>query len=307
MGLALVTGGAGFIGSAVVDRLVDQGFEVHVVDDLSSGVAENVNPQAQLHCLDIRTSKCEKLVAELNPQVVVHTAAQISVRQSMADPVFDTGVNVLGLVNILNSLRECSVEKIVFLSTGGAIYGDQEEYPASEQHPLQPTSVYGLAKYVGELYLDFWARSFGLPFVGLRLSNVYGPRQNPHGEAGVVAIFLKQLLKGQVPMINGDGEQTRDFVFVDDVARAACMVLRPGVNGVYNIGTGVETSINEVYRILMKAAGSSNGPQYGPAKEGEQLRSVISYSKAQSDFGWQPEVDLESGLVRTFEYFRSQE
>lgn len=309
MSKVIVTGGAGFIGSHIVDQLVAAGHVVEVIDDLSSGRRANLPPAVPLHVCDIRSSAARDVVSTVQPDVVVHAAAQMSVRLSMEDPTFDTAVNVSGLVNILDALHRSRGAGavppfFVFLSTGGAIYGEQETFPAPENHPLRPASVYGLSKRVGELYLDFWARELGLPFAALRLANVYGPRQNPHGEAGVVAIFNQRLLRGELPTINGSGGQTRDFVYVGDVARAVTAVVAGRVGGIFNIGTGRETSVNELYAAIAQAVGVSPEPLRVPAKPGEQMRSVVDAAAAQRSFGWSPEVPLDRGLKATTEWFR---
>ncbi len=304
---ALVTGGAGFIGSHIVDGLLAAGYTVEVIDDLSSGVKDNLHPSIPVHVLDICSPEAAALVSRGSFDVLVHAAAQISVRRSMEDPRFDTKVNVSGLVNLLQGLRENTGPKkphVVFISTGGAIYGEQETFPAAEDHPIRPTSIYGLAKRVGELYLEFWTREFGLTTSCLRLGNVYGPRQNPHGEAGVVAIFCKKLLAGEVPMINGDGEQTRDFVYVEDVARAVVKVVEKSQSGIFNVGTGKEVSVNTLYSHIQSAVQTPIAAQYGPKKEGEQMRSVIDASLAAKVLGWSPSVSLEEGMKRTGEFFR---
>lgn len=303
----IVTGGAGFIGSHITDLLINAGHEVFVIDDLSSGSLENLNKKAGFHKLDIRSEECRQLITQIAPDYLVHTAAQMSVRNSMTDPAFDTSVNVYGIINILQAFQNSKLPHFVFLSTGGAIYGEQESYPASEEHKKEPSSVYGLAKYVSELYLDLWCREFGLKYSALRLGNVYGPRQNPHGEAGVVAIFYRKLLNGEIPMINGSGEQTRDFVYVKDVARAVFTALEQKAEGTFNIGTARETSVNELYRIISDTSGVVNiKPEYGPAKAGEQLRSCIAIDKALKVFSWAPEYDINSGLKETAEWFKTK-
>lgn len=306
MAKIVVTGGAGFIGSHIVDRLLAEGNRVDVIDDLSSGSESNLSPKAGLHKLDIRSEEARNFLKSHKPDIVVHAAAQMSVRNSMEDPAFDTSVNVYGLVNLLQAFAGTRLPYFVFLSTGGAIYGEQDEFPATEDHKKQPASVYGLAKYVSELYLDLWRREFGLKYVALRLGNVYGPRQNPHGEAGVVAIFYKKLFSGEVPLINGSGEQTRDFVSVSDVARAVCSAISHKADGVYNIGTAKETSVNELYKIICKTAGVSVSASYGPAKAGEQMRSCIAIDKAAGSFSWKPEVELSAGLQETADWFRAR-
>jgi UDP-glucose 4-epimerase len=305
MARVVVTGGAGFIGSHIVERFIASGHKVTVIDDLSSGTRQNLFPEADFIEMDIRSPEIRSVLGKIAPEIVVHTAAQMSVRKSMEDPTFDADVNVVGLVNILQSFPLNKLPFFVFLSTGGAIYGEQDTFPANEQHACKPTSIYGLAKRVGEMYLDFWGRELGLKHAELRLGNVYGPRQNPHGEAGVVAIFNKKLLANQVPVINGTGEQTRDFVYVGDVARAVDLVATKSVQGIFNIGTGRETSVNLLYTMITKALQSPIKATYGEAKVGEQMRSSIDATQAQKTFSWKPEVSLEVGCQKTSDWFRT--
>lgn len=306
MARVLITGGAGFIGSHVVDAFSHQGHELAIIDDLSSGVQDYLPGDARFFKCDIRSNEARQVVREFAPQIIAHLAAQMSVRISMERPTLDTDVNVTGLVNLLDACEEGAMPHVVFASTGGAIYGEQETFPADEDHPIRPTSVYGLSKRVGEMYLDFWKRERGLRFTALRLGNVYGPRQNPHGEAGVVAIFCERMLDRQTPVINGTGEQTRDFVFVGDVARAFIDVAGRSVQGTFNIGTGRESSVNDVFRHLNEALGLKVTPKYGAAKQGEQMRSCISAERARDEFGWNPIVTLEEGLQSTAQWFQKR-
>ncbi|MGA3244527.1 MAG: NAD-dependent epimerase/dehydratase family protein [Bacteroidota bacterium] len=302
----LVTGGAGFIGSHVVDVYVNGGHNVIVIDDLSSGVRENVNPKAEFHQLDIRSADVEQLFRRHKIDVVNHHAAQMDVRRSVSDPKFDASVNVLGGLTIFEAARQFGVKKIIFSSTGGAIYGEQDYFPADEEHPVRPLSPYGITKLVTEKYLFYYKQVHGIEHVVLRYANVYGPRQNPHGEAGVVAIFAKKLLKGESPVINGDGKQTRDYTFVGDVVKASVLALNyPGSN-IFNIGTGIETDVNELFRILRGWLNPTCAENHGPAKQGEQRRSVISYKKIERELGWKPLVELSEGLRLTAEYFKKK-
>ncbi len=301
-----VTGGAGFIGSHVADGLVAAGHRVLIVDDLSSGRKENVPGGARLEVLDVRSPEAARLLVNEGVEVLVHHAAQMDVRRSVADPRFDADVNLGGLLNLLEAGRGGALRQVVFASTGGAIYGDQEAYPAPEDHPVQPLSPYGVAKLASERYLYFYHRQYGLDAICLRYANVYGPRQNPHGEAGVVAIFLHRLLDGSQPRINGDGRQTRDYVYVGDVVRANLAALgRPGF-AIYNVGTGVETDVNELYEQIRSALGSDVAAVRGPAQPGEQLRSSISSHRLETELGVCPDTPLPEGIQRTADWFRAR-
>ncbi len=303
----LVTGGAGFIGSNIVDAYINAGHSVVVIDDLSTGRVQNVNPQAEFICANIQDAEVAETFLRHKFDVVNHQAAQMDVRRSVEDPIYDAKNNVLGFINILQNCAKTGVSKVIFSSSGGAIYGEQEYFPADEEHKLQPCSPYGITKLVGEKYLFFYAQNYGLKYIALRYANVYGPRQNPNGEAGVVAIFTRMLLNNQQPVINGTGEQTRDFVFVQDVVRANLLALEQKESNILNIGTAKETTINEMYRILLQKTGSTMAEQHAPAKEGEQFRSVIAYHKANKIMGWAPRYDIEKGLEETVAYFRKNE
>jgi len=309
MAKVIVTGGAGFIGSHIVDKLLARGHEVHVLDNLSSGSRDNLaqTNHVQLHVLDIRSSEARALIERLSPDFVVHAAAQVSVRISMEEPSLDTDLNVTGLVNILSGLRERKGSHVVFLSSGGAIYGEQVAFPAKEDHPIKPESVYGLSKRVGEEYLEFWGRAWGVTSTSLRLSNVYGPRQNPHGEAGVVAIFCERLLVGKSITVNGTGKQTRDFVYVEDVAEAVGRAVDTRIVGEFNIGTSQETTITEVAEQVRDLIAPKADVSYAPAKAGEQLRSCIDNSAAKAKLAWSPQVvRFSEGLERTVAWYRTQ-
>ncbi len=302
----LVTGGAGFIASHVSDAYIAAGHEVVIMDDLSSGTRANLPAAAKFYNADIRTPEAREIIRNERPQVLSHHAAQMDVRRSVADPAFDATVNVLGMINMLEGAREVGVQKVLFASSGGATYGEQEEFPAPESHPHNPLSPYGITKATGEHYLYFYHAVYGMPYVALRYANVYGPRQDPHGEAGVVAIFTEKLLADQAPTINGDGKQTRDYVFVGDVVRANLAGLERPFVGSVNIGTGVETDVTTLYAHLRVLTGSPHPAQHGPAKAGEQRRSVIAIGRAGEVLGWKPEVSLEEGLRRTVDFFRTR-
>ena len=305
MAKVVVTGGAGFIGSHIVDKLLARKHEVHVIDDLSSGSRDNLAhaPSVTLHVMDIRSKEAKEAVERLAPDFVVHAAAQVSVRISMDQPALDTDLNVTGLVNILSSLKERKGTHVVFLSSGGAIYGEQVAFPAKEDHPIKPESVYGLSKRVGEEYLDFWSRTWGVTSTSLRLSNVYGPRQNPHGEAGVVAIFCERLLAGKSITVNGTGKQTRDFVYVEDVAEAVGRAVDTRCVGEFNIGTSKETSVTQLAEGLRALTAPTAEILYSEAKPGEQMRSCIDNSAAKAKLSWSPKVDFEQGLKQTVAWY----
>lgn len=304
----LVTGGAGFIGSHVVDALLAGGHQAEALDDLSSGRSENLPAHVPLHELDIRSCEAAALVAGGGYDALIHHAAQMDVRRSVADPALDADVNITGFVNLLEACRRADVRKVIFASTGGAIYGEPQEVPQAESHPLQPVSPYGISKLAGEKYLAWYGAQYGIRHVALRYGNVYGPRQNPHGEAGVVAIFLARMLGGEHPVINGDGRQTRDYVYVADVAAANVAALDyAGPSRVLNVGTGRETDVVAIFRSLRATLGAEVPEVHGPAKEGEQRRSVLDPATAARLLGWSPQTDIEEGLRRTAAWFASEE
>lgn len=304
----LVTGGAGFIGSHTVDALVaTPAHQVAILDDLSAGKRHQVNALAGFHQADLRDAPAVKAVVERErPEVIVHLAAQMDVRRSVADPAFDAQVNLVGFLNLIEAAREQGLRRVIFASTGGAIYGEQDVFPCDEDHPRRPVSPYGIAKLATEAYLFFYKVQYGIDYVALRYGNVYGPRQDPHGEAGVVAIFCGRLLEGKPCTIFGDGGQTRDYVYVGDVVNANLAAINGSVSGPFNIGTGVETDVNQLYRGLARAAGNDRPATYGPPRPGEQRRSVISPARAARELGWRPQVTLEDGLARTFAYFKDR-
>ena len=299
---AVVTGGAGFIGSTLVETLIARGDEVHVVDDLSSGRREQVADTARLHILDIRDPLVDAL-AGARPEVVFHLAAQIDVRRSVADPVDDAATNVLGTLRVLELAREHDAQ-VVFASTGGAIYGECE-HPATEAAERRPVSPYGTSKLAAEEYLAAWNRLYGTTHVALRLGNVYGPRQDPHGEAGVVAIFLSRIRDGLPATIFGDGSQTRDYVFVGDVVRAFVAAVG-ATGGVFNVGTGIETSVRELWHGCTGAAGVAAEVAHDAPRLGELQRSSLDAGRAERALGWRAEVALRDGLLRTWEWIREE-
>ncbi|MCC2640489.1 MAG: putative UDP-glucose 4-epimerase [Nitrospira sp.] len=302
----LVTGGAGFIGSQVVDRLLQEGHEVVVVDNLVTGKRKHVPKTVQFYKLDIENPKLERIFRNERPSIIFHLAAQMNVRRSVADPMFDAQVNVLGTLNVLEQASKHGTRKVIFSSSGGAIYGEQQIFPAPESHITQPLSPYGISKLCGEHYLSYYSRLSGLQVVSLRYANVYGPRQDPEGEAGVVAIFIQKMLQREQAVVYGNGRQTRDFVFVEDVVEANLMTMGPDVQGTYNVGMGVETSINDLFRTVAELTKVEAKELHGPAKKGEQARSVVDATKLRMELGWEPKVDLREGLRRTVEYFREQ-
>lgn len=301
----LVTGGAGFIGSHLVDRLLLEGHDVLVVDDLSHGKKKNVPKGAALVRMDIRSPKLARHFTRFRPQIVFHMAAQMEVRRSVEEPIFDADVNILGLINVMQCAVQAGCPRLVFASSGGAVYGEQEVFPATENHPTRPVSPYGITKRAGELYADYYA-SMGLHCAAMRFANVYGPRQDPHGEAGVIAIFSEMMLGGKTPTINGNGKQTRDFVYVDDVVDACHYAMLKEIRGEFNVGTGVETDINRICELIGEYAGFSGQPTHGTVKEGEQIRSVISPAKLSTETEWEPRHSLEAGLKETVEWFRQK-
>ncbi len=302
----VVTGGAGFIGSHVARAFASAKHEVLVIDDLSRGKRENLTNDLELAQLSITSPEVEQVISEFRPEAVFHHAAQIDVRQSVADPALDAMVNVEGTVRVASAAARADCKVFVLASTGGAIYGEQENYPADETHATRSKSPYGVSKLCGELYLGYFQRSFGMRCVALRYANVYGPRQDPHGEAGVVAIFAQKMLRGESPVIHGDGEQTRDYVFIDDVVQANVLALtNHHARGSYNIGTGIETSVTSLAQHIARATGYKGEIAHGPAKQGEQQRSNLDAGRAKRELGWTAKASLEHGLATTVAWFRS--
>jgi len=304
MAKVLVTGGAGFVGSHIVDAYLAAGHEVVVVDDLFTGHRENVNPHCEFHQMDIRDPRLEELFRRHKFDYVSHQAARGNVRASMEDPMTYADVNIRGGVNVLECCRKYAVGKIVYSSTGGCVYGEPRYLPADEAHPLQPRDPYGASKASYELYLPVYEMNYGLRYTILRYPNVYGPRQDPFGEAGVVSIFLGQMLRNLQPVINGDGEQLRDYVFVADVVRANLLVLENGDNDVFNVGWGTGTSVNEIFQRLKDILGEDTPEVHGPPKLGEIRQTYLNSAKAAKVLNWRPQISLEEGLRRTADYFR---
>ncbi len=302
----LVTGGAGFIGSHVADAYIARGHDVHILDDLSGGREQNISKDAVFHQFDIRSKDAADLIRKERFEVICHHAAQMDVRRSVADPSYDADVNIRGFLNLMEAGREAGLKKVVFASTGGAIYGEPDYAPQDEDHALRPLSPYGITKLTTEKYLFFYEQQYGIQHVVLRYANVYGPRQNPYGEAGVVAIFTERMLEGKQPVIYGDGEQTRDYVFVEDVVQANVLALDHAGSGIFNVGTSRETSVNELFRLIRDQIDESIPEEHAEGKPGEQRRSILSFVNSEKHLRWKPSVHLESGIDKTVEWFRER-
>jgi len=304
----LVTGGAGFIASHIVDCYLQLGHQVAVLDNLSTGRRENLSPAASFYEVDITDADhVAGVFAAEQPDIVNHHAAQMDVRRSVDEPIFDAQTNVIGSLNVIRSALQVGVEKIIYVSTGGAIYGELDYSPADEKHPIRPLSPYGISKHAVEHYLYLYQHLEGLDFTVLRYSNVYGPRQNPHGEAGVVAIFGKQMLAGQQPTIFGDGTDTRDYVFVGDVVKANQLVLEAGSGEIFNISTGVAAPVQEIFETVAEASDYEGEPDYAPARPGDVRHNALDNSKAQQSLDWVPQVPLPEGIALTVDYLRESE
>ena len=300
----LVTGGAGFIGSHIVDAYIENQHNVVVVDDMSKGRKEFINPKATFHQISISDPRLANIIQKERIEVINHHAAQISVSDSVKNPIKDAESNIIGTLQLLQNAVKCGVDKIIFASTGGAIYGEQDYFPARENHPQKPTSPYGLSKLCVEGYLRFYKEQYGLKSIIFRYGNVFGPRQNPNGEAGVVAIFYNRLLNAQAPIINGDGEQTRDYIFVRDITHANLLALNLEGSDTFNVGTGQETSVNELTHLILEVAESDIEVQTSKKNNFEQRRSCIDYKKIQDSLNWSPKVSLKEGLSETFIFFK---
>jgi UDP-glucose 4-epimerase len=301
----LITGGAGFIGSHIVDAYLAEGHEVCVVDDLSSGFQHNIPDGVRFYKLDIRDERLEEVFAAELPEFVNHQAARANVRESFEKPRLYADVNVVGSVNVLECCRRFGVKKLVYASTGGAVYGEPGTLPVAEDHPICPLDPYGASKHHVEHYLQIYQSHFGVQFTALRYPNVYGPRQDPYGEAGVVAIFIGKMLKGETPTINGSGDQERDFVYVGDVAKASVLAINIAGGTILNLGSGVGTSVNRIYQLLRELTGFRPVAVHGPAKKGEVYRIFLESTRAQKQLHWRPQISLQEGLSRTVEFFRT--
>lgn len=300
----LVTGGAGFIGSHVVDALVERGHQLVVVDNLSTGRPENVNAAATFYQADICTSELEKIFHRERPEIVNHHAAQTVIQKSMEDPVFDAEQNMVGSLNLILQCLRFGVRKVLYASSAG-IYGEPQYLPVDENHPVVPVSYYGIAKHTVEHYLQLSYSENSLSYAVLRYANVYGPRQSPSGEAGVVAIFTRQMLQRERPTIFGKGNKTRDYVYVADVVAANLLAMAKDIDGVFNIGTGAETPDQEMFDLLAGLTGCKDDPHYAPVRKGEIYRSCLDSGKARKEIGWQPRFGLREGLAETVDYYRS--
>ncbi len=307
MKTCLVTGGAGFIGSHVADAFIARGYRVIVVDNLVTGKKANVHPKAILVKMDIQDKRLASVFKKYRPSILSHHAAQMDVRKSVADPLFDARTNILGTVNLLECARQFSAKKFIFASSGGTVYGDAKKIPTPEMHPTHPISPYGVAKLAGEQYCYYYWKQYGLPYVALRYANVYGPRQRGDGEAGVVAIFIEKLLRGGEPIINGDGKQTRDYVYVDDIVRANILAAEKNTVGAINIGTEKETNVNTLFKKIAECLDMRVKEKHGKVKSGEQRRSVLQVTHAKKILSWHPVTHLHEGLKKTIEYFRTHE
>ena len=302
----LITGGAGFIASHIVDAYISMGHKVTIVDNLSTGDVKNLNHNAKFVEMDITSDKILNLLMSEHFDVLNHHAAQMDVRLSVTNPMFDAKTNVIGGLNLYEAAQKSKIKKIIFASTGGAVYGDKVNIPTIEDSALEPCSPYGIAKLTNEKYLAFYNDTYNIKTVCLRYANIYGPRQNYKGEAGVVAIFIDKLLKGQQPIINGDGKNTRDYIFIKDIVKANILALNENVRGTYNIGTEIETDVNQIFYHLKELIRSDCKEVHGEAKKGEQKRSCISYQKILREHNWYPETKLSDGLKETVKYFREK-
>jgi UDP-glucose 4-epimerase len=301
----LVTGGAGFIASNVADAMIEAGHDVVIVDNLFMGNLKNINKKAKFYKADVRDEQMASIIRDEKIEVISHHAAQISVPDSIKDPVTDAAINVMGTLNLLEAARKNGVRKFNFVSSGGTVYGSQVKLPAIETNPLTAESPYGISKVTGEHYVRFYAAQYGMKYTILRYSNVYGPRQIPHGEAGVVAIFIKKIMSGESPVIFGGGTCVRDYVYVGDVARANVLAVEKGDNEAFNIGTGIKTNVNQLYTAIQKVTGFSKAAGKAPFRDGDLKANYLNNKKAAKMLGWRPMVKLEDGIKNTYEYFKT--
>lgn len=301
----MVTGGAGFIGSHIADALINEGYEVVIVDNLSTGSSKNINPKARFYEINICSPELGRIFESERPQIVCHQAAQTVISRSVSDPVFDANVNILGSVNLISNCLHYRVKKLIYASSGGAVYGEPKYLPANEEHPVDPLSQYGASKHSVEHYLYLYWLQHGLDYVSLRYSNVYGPRQNPDGEAGVIAIFTGQMLRGERPTIFGKGDKTRDYTYVTDIARANVLAILAGKTGIYNLGTGVETSDRQIFDLVAQNLGYKEDPNFTRVRKGEIYRICLDSSKATAELGWQPLTSVKDGIAQTVAFLKS--
>lgn len=306
MAKVLITGGAGFIASNVADKMIELGHSVVIVDDLSSGFEYNINPKAKFYKMDIRDPKLKEVFAKEKPDYVDHHAAQMDVRKSVEDPMFDADVNIKGGLHVIMLALEYKVKKFIYASTGGAVYGEPEYLPVDEKHPVNAISQYGISKHTLEHYLFLYNYLYGMNYTILRYPNVFGPRQNPHGEAGVNAIFIGMMLEGKTPKIFGTGTAVRDYIYVGDVVEANIIAMTKGDKNIYNLGWGRGISVNEIYAILQKLLKFENPPIYAEARAGEIERVYLDATKAKKELGWEPKVTYEEGLQKTIDWFREK-
>lgn len=300
----LVTGGAGFIGSHLVDAYLGLGHEVAIIDNFVTGLPENVNANAKLYEIDLTDRQAtEQALLDFKPELINHQAAHLSVYQSVEDPIFNANNNIIGLLNLMEGARKTEVKKVVAASSGGVIYGETDVLPTPESHQTKPVSPYGISKLVLEYYLNYYQEQYGVDWVALRYGNVYGPRQNPKGETGVIAVFLEQMINGKQPMIFGDGEQTRDYVFIEDVVKANLSASKQG-SGPFNIGTAHPTNVVRIFDLLQTQLQTNFTKYYDQPRMGEQRHSVLDILRAKEKLNWEPKVTLETGINRTVEWYK---
>ena len=304
----LVTGGAGFIGSNLVDRLVDLGHSVVIIDNLSTGFSRNINPKAKFYNEDVRSNKISQIFEKEKPEMVFHLAAQMDVRISTREPIYDSEVNIGGTINLLENCVKYNVKKIIYSNTGGALYGDtkKEDIPVDENYPIMPLSQYGISKHPVEHYLYLYYHNYGLKYTSIRYPNVYGPRQNPKGEAGVIAIFTDNIINNQSPIIFGDGKQTRDYVYVKDIVNANILSLTKGENNCFNLGSEKETSVIEIFEMLKTFLDFKGNPKFKPERIGEVKNIALSNQKAKELLGWEAKYNLLEGIKKTIDYYKNK-